>query len=125
VTSSKKPQLKDHDGKSPEYLVAWISQGLEAHRDICIYGNPSGLRRLAGILLRLAEYDQSSDPCPDEDSVHCHVNTGFNTQERRSLPRLTLGRVDSKDGKTPIRYGFPEIDPDAQDSTTAITDPVI
>jgi hypothetical protein len=103
----KKPPTRDP--KDAEYLLAWISQDL-GHTDINIYGNPAGLRRLASMLLRVAEHDQSGDPYPASDSLHCHLSTGLNTSARGALPRLTLGRVESKDGSEAVRYPFPEFD---------------
>lgn len=93
-----------------EYLIAWVSQGLARRADINIYGNPAGLRRLAAMLLKVAEFDQSQGRYPDDDSLHCHLNTGLNTAARDDLPRLTLGRVEPKNGSLPIRYPFPELD---------------
>lgn len=101
------------DGRNPEteYLVVWISQDLGSLPEVNIYGNPAGLRRLAATLNQIADYDQSLGAFPDDDSFHCHLDTGRNTRDRDPLPRVTLGRVDSKDAKQPVRSPFPEIDP--------------
>ena len=105
-----KRKKAEPDPKDAEYLVAWVSQGLGDHTDINIYGNPAGLRRLASMLLRVADYEQSKGRFPNDDSLHCHLSTGLNTTERGSLPRMTLGRVDSKDGSELVRYPFPDHD---------------
>ncbi len=102
---------KDAPRPETEYLVAWISQDLETLPEINIYGNPAGLRRLAEALIQIADYDQALGGFPDDDSVHCHLDTGRNTHEGKLLPRVTLGRVDSKDGKQLVRAPFPELDP--------------
>ena len=94
-----------------EYLIAWISQDLGCGPDIHIYGNATGLRNLAAILLKIADFDQSQGRYPDEDSLHCHFRTGLNTTARDDLPRLTVGRVEPKSGSAAIRDGFPELDP--------------
>ena len=96
-----------------EYLVAWISQGLYG-ADINIYGNASGLKRLAALLIRVADYDQSQGRFPDGDSLHCHLSTGLNTTAKDSLPRLTLGRVEPKNGGKAIGAAFPELEPSSQ-----------
>jgi hypothetical protein len=92
-----------------EYLVAWISQGMYC-ADINIYGNAAGLKRLAAMLMRVADYDQSQGRYPDGDTLHCHISTGLNTTARGSLPRLTLGRVEPKNGDNAIGVGFPDLE---------------
>ena len=54
--------------KNREYLIAWISQDLSHQTDICIYGNPAGLRHLARLLLRVADLDQTKDTSTPADS---------------------------------------------------------
>ena len=93
-----------------EYLVAWISQGMYG-ADINIYGNAAGLKRLAAMLIRVADYDQSQGRYPDGDTLHCHLSTGLNTAAKDALPRLTLGRVEPKNGARAIGEGFPELAP--------------
>jgi hypothetical protein len=92
-----------------EYLVAWISQGMYG-ADINIYGNAAGLKRLAAMLIRVADYDQSQGRYPDGDTLHCHLSTGLNTAAKDALPRLTLGRVEPKNGDNAIGVGFPDLE---------------
>lgn len=88
-----------------EYLIAWVAMGLGEHPEINIYGNPQGLRALAKKLLEVAEIDQSKADFPDEDSFHIHCMTGCNTET--TSPRLTIGRVDSKNDPEKLRSCFP------------------
>jgi len=106
------PQKIEHEHAQPdvEYLVAWISQGMYG-ADINIYGNAAGLRSLADMLMRVADYDQSRGRYPDGDTLHCHLSTGLNTTAKDALPRLTLGRVEPKNGARAIGEGFPELAP--------------
>jgi hypothetical protein len=96
-----------------EYLVAWISQGMYG-ADINIYGNAAGLKRLAAMLMRVADYDQSQGRYPDGDTLHCHLSTGLNTTAKDALPRVTLGRVEPKNGVRAIGEGFPELAPSSR-----------
>lgn len=106
------PQKSEQKQAEPdvEYLVAWVSQGMYG-ADINIYGNAAGLRSLAAMLMRVADYDQSQGRYPDGDALHCHLSTGLNTTAKDALPRLTLGRVEPKNGARAIREGFPELAP--------------
>ena len=90
-------QKIEHEHAQPdvEYLVAWISQGLYG-ADINIYGNAAGLRSLASMLMRVADYDQSQGRYPDGDTLHCHLSTGLNTTAKDALPRLTLGESNPR-----------------------------
>lgn len=105
-------QKSEHERAEPdvEYLVAWISQGLYG-ADINIYGNAAGLRSLASMLMRVADHDQSQGRYPDGDTLHCHLRTGLNTTAKDVLPRLTLGRVEPKNGTRAIGEGFPQLAP--------------
>lgn len=94
-----------------DYLIAWIHQSLDQlHPDICIYGNPEGLRRLAARLIEVAELDQSKI-IPGDDSYHCHISTGANTEVTDDLPRITIGRVDDKNDLNLVRDPFPALVP--------------
>ena len=88
-----------------EYLIAWVSMGLSENTDINIYGNAQGLRALAKKLVEIAEVDQTEGGFPDDDSFYAHFSTGCNTESK--LPRLTIGRVDSKNDCQKLRDGFP------------------
>ena len=75
------------------YLVAYVSESIDS-RDICIYGDPEGLRSLGESLIAIASLDQASlsdAECPQVDSFHQHYKPGL-----PGLPRLTVGRVDEK-----------------------------
>jgi len=94
--------MREHTipGSLSGYLIAYVVESFEG-RDICIYGNPEGLRSLGEALIAIADLDQKSLPeneCPADDSFHQHYLTGEGTAEyiRRCLPRLTIGRVDEK-----------------------------
>jgi len=108
-------QKIEHEQAQPdvEYLVAWISQGMYG-ADINIYGNAAGLKNLASMLMRVADYDQSQGRYPDGDTLHCHLSTGLNTTAKDALPRLTLGRVEPKNGGRAIGDGFPELTPSSR-----------
>ena len=108
-------QKIEHENAQPdfEYLVAWISQGMYG-ADINIYGNAAGLRSLASMLMRVADYDQSQGRYPDGDTLHCHLSTGLNTTAKDALPRVTLGRVEPKNGVRAIGEGFPELAPSSR-----------
>ena len=92
-----------------EYVVAWASQGLDQKNEVCIYGNPAGLRHLARILLGLAELDQTTLNMPDTDTDHAHLRSGINTEACDSLPQLRIGRVDKKLDSSRINDGWPRI----------------
>lgn len=86
-----------HSDKIPRsltgYLVAFVNESID-YRDICIYGDPEGLRSLGEALIAIANLDQSSlsnAECPPDDSFHQHYKQGL-----PGLPRLTVGRVDEK-----------------------------
>lgn len=86
-----------HTNKVPRslngYLVAYVNESID-DRDICIYGDPEGLRSLGESLLAIANLDQASlsdIECPPDDSFHQHYKPGL-----PGLPRLTIGRVDEK-----------------------------
>ncbi len=86
-----------HTNKVPRslsgYLVAYVSESIDS-RDICIYGDPEGLRSLGESLIAIASLDQASlsdTECPPDDSFHQHYKPGL-----PGLPRLTVGRVDEK-----------------------------
>ena len=96
-----------------EYLIAWVSMGLGESPDINIYGNPEGLRRLANKLIEIADLDQTTGEFPDTDSFHKHFATGCNTESK--LPRLTIGRVDSKNEPQKLRDCFPHRVPEFSD----------
>lgn len=88
---------KPHADKVPRnlagYLVAYVNESID-YRDLCIYGDPEGLRSLGEALIAIANLDQSSlsdVECPPEDSFHQHYKPGL-----PGLPRLTVGRVDGK-----------------------------
>jgi len=102
----------DDLSRSKEYLLAWVSQDLEREVEICIYGDPAGLRHLAQLLLRVADFDQAKDTItPDDSCFHCHVATGLNTKARGELPKLTIGRVDAKLNPQKLRDSFPPLVP--------------
>jgi hypothetical protein len=90
-----------------EYLVIWASQGLDQKNEVCIYGNPFGLRRLAHVLLGLADLDQTTVNMPDSETDHHHLRTGLNTDVCDSLPELRIGRVDRKLDGSRINDGWP------------------
>jgi hypothetical protein len=97
------PVARDLQG----YLVAYVSEAL-GERDICIYGDPEGLRSLGKALIAIADLDQKSlsdTECPGDDSFHQHYKTGIGLSIP-SLPRLTIGRVDEK-GTGAVRDYFP------------------
>jgi hypothetical protein len=98
---------RTHDLSDSDYLVVWASQGLEMKREVCICGNPSGLRRLAHVLLGLADLDQTTVKMPDNETVHHHLRTGLNTQACDSLPELRVGRVDCKLDGSRLNNGWP------------------
>ena len=88
---------KTHTDKVPRtllgYLVAYVNESIDG-RDICIYGDPEGLRSLGESLIAIASLDQASlsdAECPPDDSFHQHYKPGA-----PGLPRLTVGRVDEK-----------------------------
>jgi hypothetical protein len=92
------------------YLIAWVSQSLD-EEDICIYGDPEGLRSLGETLIAIAELDQSKlsdQECPADDSYHHHYYAGLDVADRRqyNLHRLTIGRVDEK-ASGRLRENFP------------------
>lgn len=101
----------DDLSRSKEYLLAWVSQGLEQSVEINIYGNPAGLRHLAQLLLRVADLDQKRTVDPAASHFHCHVHTGLNTEARGMLPRLTIGRVDLKLNPQKLDDDFPPLVP--------------
>jgi hypothetical protein len=111
--------VQKHVQPDVEYLVAWVSQGIH-EVDINIYGNATGLRRLAAMLLKVADYDQSQGKYPDGDTLHVHLSTGLNTNARNVLPRLTLGRVEPKNGAKAVSESFPQLDSSA--SGAALSD---
>ena len=116
-------QKIEHKHAQPdvEYLVAWISQGLYG-ADINIYGNAAGLRSLAAMLMRVADYDQTQGRYPDGDTLHCHLSTGLNTTAKDALPRLTLGRVEPKNSAQAIGEGFPELAPSSHSGALSDVD---
>jgi hypothetical protein len=82
------------------YLLAYTVEDLHA-RDLCIYGDPDGLRSLAEAIIAIANLDQKTlaeKECPEDDSFHKHyaLGIGIGDHVRRRLPRLTIGRVDEK-----------------------------
>lgn len=88
---------KTHTDEVPRtltgYLVAYVNESIDG-RDICIYGDPEGLRSLGESLIAIANLDQASlsdAECPPDDSFHQHYKPGL-----PGLPRLTVGRVDEK-----------------------------
>ncbi|HQR44100.1 MAG TPA: hypothetical protein PLX97_15500 [Gemmatales bacterium] len=94
-----------------DYLIAWIDQSLDQlHPEICIYGNPEGLRRLAARLIEVAELDQTTI-IPGDDSYHCHISTGANAEVTDLLPGVTTGRVDDKNDVNLVREPFPAVVP--------------
>ena len=103
-------------GENSEYLIAWVSQGIDRGPEIHIYGNPAGLRDLASKLIAMAEYDQRLGGFPDDDSEHHHYRTGRNTDVADHLPMVTIGRVDSKKNKKVLRDCFPPLLTDAKSS---------
>ncbi len=87
----------------------------------CIYGNPEGLRRLARNLLHIANRNQADDDkLPKDDSYHCHLRTGLNSEAVDSLPRLRIGRADSVGDESELRDCFPALVPEFSDCS--ITD---
>jgi hypothetical protein len=82
------------------YVLAFLDEDLES-RQICIYGDPAGLRSLGEALVAIADLDQQTLPlreCPPDESFHRHFVT------REGLPRLTIGRVDRRDTGEIKRY---------------------
>jgi len=65
--------------------------------EICIYGDPEGLRSLAKLILFVADVDQSKEPYPSDDSFHLHA--GLCDKVPGHPQRITIGRMDSKEGK--------------------------
>jgi hypothetical protein len=76
------------------YQVVSVEEG-----QVCIYGDPEGLRSLADLLRFAADLDQSKleNGQPEDDSFHCHVLPGQHLSVP-SLP-LTVGRVDTAAGR--------------------------
>ena len=89
-----------------DYL-GWTEQGLGASPELCLYGNPEGLRALAQKLEQIADLDQSKAGLSDDDGFHVHLSTGLNTEAVEQLPTLRIGRVDAADAPDEIRCGFP------------------
>jgi hypothetical protein len=92
------------------YIIAFVFQSLD-DQDICIYGDPEGLRSLGEAMIAIADLDQKSlseSECPADDSFHQHYATGLKTpaRARERLFRLTVGRVDGKTSGL-IRDVFP------------------
>jgi hypothetical protein len=82
------------------YIVAFVIESLCDH-DVCIYGDPEGLRSLGNALIAIADLDQKLLPdqqCPPDDSFHTHyaINLNVAKSERDRAYRLTVGRVDEK-----------------------------
>lgn len=107
-------KMNEHSipGSLSGYLIAYVVESFEG-RDICIYGNPEGLRSLGEAIIAIADLNQKSlseNECPANDSFHQHYLTGEGTAEyiRRYLPRLTVGRVDEKSSGETRDY-FPEL----------------
>jgi hypothetical protein len=97
------------------YLLAYIVEDLH-NRELCIYGDPDGLRSLGEAIIAIANLDQkilTEKECPEDDSFHKHYTIGIGTADhvRKKLPRLTIGRVDEK-GSGEIRDYFPELEAD-------------
>jgi hypothetical protein len=107
MTSKRKPVVPP---LLKGYLIAWVNQSLDEN-DICIYGDPEGLRSLGETLIAIAELDQrklADDECPPDDSYHHHYYTGLEVADRSpyNLLRLTIGRVDEK-ASGRLRENFP------------------
>jgi hypothetical protein len=80
------------------YQTAFTVEKDSGEREVCIYGDPAGLRSLAHLLNFVADIDQKKEPFPDEhDSYHCHVVVAG--RYPKHAPRITLGRADDKKGK--------------------------
>lgn len=99
---------KNLPGSLDGYIIAYVLESLH-DRDICIYGDPEGLRSLGEAIIAIANLDQkrlSDQQCPADDSFHQHYATGLKIAERERLFRLTIGRVDEK-ASGRIRDVFP------------------
>jgi hypothetical protein len=97
-------------GSLEGYLIAYLIESLD-DQDICIYGDPKGLRSLGEAIIAIANLDQKTLPdqqCPANESFHQHYVTGLKIadHERERLFRLTIGRVDEK-ASGRIREVFP------------------
>ena len=91
------------------YVLAYVTESIDS-RDICLYGDPEGLRSLGEALIAIANLDQKTDKeLPSDDSFHQHYNNGVGIDEaiHRSLPRITIGRVDEKSSGL-VRDVFPD-----------------
>jgi hypothetical protein len=94
-----------HTKEVPRNLTGYV---LAADRDgeICIYGDPEGLRSLGRAIIAIADLDQTSlddRECPPDDSFHQHYKA-IGADGPRCL--LTIGRVDEK-ASGRIRDFFP------------------
>ena len=98
---------RTHDLSDSDYLIVWAEQGLDMKSEVCIYGNPSGLRRLAHVLLGLADLDQTTVRMPDNETDHHHLRTGLNTEACDTMPGLRIGRVDRKLDGSRLNDGWP------------------
>ncbi|MBU6174020.1 MAG: hypothetical protein KGQ60_09460 [Planctomycetes bacterium] len=79
-------------------LLAFVNRCLDGIHKICIYGTPSGLRRLAEELVKKAEADQSH--LKDYDTDHTHYrSTHPNSILASSSNEVVLGRLDLRDGE--------------------------
>ena len=61
------------------YIIAFVRESLD-DRDVCIYGDPEGLRSLGEAIIAVANLDQkhlSDQECPAEGSFHQHYATGL------------------------------------------------
>jgi hypothetical protein len=95
---------KFHTKKIPKslkgYLIAYVEESLY-QREICINGDPKGLRSLGEALIAIADLDQrelDDRECPPDDSFHQHykIGIGLEVSLNAPLPLLTIGRVDEK-----------------------------
>lgn len=78
------------------YILALVSESFD-QREVCIYGDPEGLRSLGEALIAIANLDQTTldeRECPSSDSFHQHYKTA--TISPSNPPLLTVGRVDEK-----------------------------
>jgi len=80
------------------YQTAYSNEKHPGELEVCIYGDPAGLRSLAKLLNFIADLDQTKEPFPDEhDSYHHHVFVAG--QYRGHSQQITLGRADDKKGR--------------------------